>query len=65
MRRTRTFYVAILAILCACMVGRCLCYMVAQFHYLGVGGANEAAEMMENLLTNPLIGYNLKKIGHL
>jgi hypothetical protein len=35
-RRMRTFYVAIL---CACMVGRCLCIMVALFNYLGVGGS--------------------------
>ncbi len=32
----RTFYVAIL---CACMVGRCMCSMVVLFHYLGVGGS--------------------------
>ncbi len=35
-KRMRTFYVAIL---CACMMGRCLCSMVALFHYLGVGGS--------------------------
>ncbi len=35
-RRMRKFYVAIL---CACMVGRCLCSIVALFHYLGAGGS--------------------------
>ncbi len=37
-RRMRTFYVAIL---CACMVGRCLCSMVALFHNLLFGGRCE------------------------
>ncbi len=35
-RRMRTFYAAIL---CKCIVGRCLCSMVALFYYLGVGGS--------------------------
>ncbi len=35
-RQMRTFYVAIL---CACMVGRHLCSMVALFHYLGTGSS--------------------------
>jgi hypothetical protein len=35
-RRMRTFYVAIV---CACIVGRCLCSMVALFHYFGAGSS--------------------------
>jgi hypothetical protein len=35
--------------------------MAASFHYLGVVALGEAAEMMENLLTNPLTSHNLAK----
>ncbi len=39
-RRMRTFYGAIL---CACMVGRCLCCIVALFHYRGANGSRQSS----------------------
>ncbi len=45
-KRMMTFYATIL---CACMVGRCLCSMVALFHYLGVSSSWWSSRLMEKL----------------
>jgi hypothetical protein len=56
-RRMSTFYVAIL---CAYIVGRRLCSMVALFNYLKVSGSRLSSRNDGKLANKSMIGHNLE-----